>query len=325
MRLTRVAAACAVLLTLSLQLAACGGDDTSESSASGGGATVQHKFGSTQVPSDPKRVVAVGFNDQDFVLSLGVTPVGAREFIGGTDISARPWAQDELDGAKPKIVGSEEIAFEKVAQLRPDLIVGIYSGMKKADYDKLSQIAPTIAQSKAFADYTEPWPDQLETTGEALGRQQEAAKVSEQTTARFEQAKTDNPEFVGKSFAFGSSSGGDMYVYSSGDLRAAFFEQLGFKVPAEVNKLAGKAFFAQISRERLELLNTDVLVMYGKEADLKSDPAFAALDVVKDDRVIYVQDGTDLANAIGFSSPLSLPYAIDQIEPMLADAVGRLG
>ena len=30
----------------------------------------------------------------------------------------------------------------------------------------------------------------------------------------------------------------------------------------------------------------------------------------------------DLANALGFSSPLSLPYAIDELAPLLAERAG---
>ena len=42
------------------------------------GAVVEHKFGSTEVPANVERVATVGWNDQDFVLSLGVVPVVTR-------------------------------------------------------------------------------------------------------------------------------------------------------------------------------------------------------------------------------------------------------
>src|SRR5215204_6216606 len=37
--------------------------------------TVDHKFGSTTITAEPQRVVTIGFNEQDFALALGVTPV----------------------------------------------------------------------------------------------------------------------------------------------------------------------------------------------------------------------------------------------------------
>jgi iron complex transport system substrate-binding protein len=88
---TRTVAALAAVLT-ALALVACGSDD----GASGGSAstpstaaetafpvTVGHKFGSTTIPSAPKRVVAVGYTDQDPVLALGVVPVGVGDLLGG--------------------------------------------------------------------------------------------------------------------------------------------------------------------------------------------------------------------------------------------------
>src|SRR5690349_7277696 len=43
--------------------------------------TIEHKHGSTTIPSAPTRVVTVGWNDQDFVLALGVVPVSTRQWF----------------------------------------------------------------------------------------------------------------------------------------------------------------------------------------------------------------------------------------------------
>lgn len=47
-----------------------------EESKSGGTRTIDHKYGSTEISGIPKRVVTVGFSDQDAVLALGLVPVG---------------------------------------------------------------------------------------------------------------------------------------------------------------------------------------------------------------------------------------------------------
>lgn len=39
--------------------------------------------------------------------------------------------------------------------------------------------------------------------------------------------------------------------------------------------------------------------------------------------MIYMDPAGDFANAIGFSSPLSLPYALDRAVPQLAEALER--
>ena len=45
--------------------------------------------------------MSVGFTDQDFILALGVTPVGIRDWYGDQPFGTWPWAQDELGSAEP--------------------------------------------------------------------------------------------------------------------------------------------------------------------------------------------------------------------------------
>src|SRR3712207_691603 len=147
LRPSRLAVPLAVL-ALCGGLAACGGsgDDGSApvvepSSASGAfPLTIENEFGTTEIPAEPQRVVTVGFNDQDFVLALGVTPVGERENLGEYDATTRPWAEELLPAEDIPTVGGQEINLEAVAALEPDLIVGVYSFMDQTVYDQLSGI-----------------------------------------------------------------------------------------------------------------------------------------------------------------------------------------
>lgn len=325
--LPRLLLALAALLS-GLVLAACGGGSDDEAATTTGtaaaGATdafpakVTHKFGTTTVPKAPSRVVAVGYNDQDFALALGVVPVGARQFQGGIDITNRPWARAALKGAKPELVGAEELNLERIASLRPDLILGIYSGMTKDEYARLSQIAPTVAQSADHVDFGEPWPEQTVQTGQALGRTAQAKQLVSDVEAGLAKAK-DAEDFTGKSLVV-ASGGKEFFAFASADLRTRLFTSLGFQTPKRIDDLAGKQFYASISEERLDLLNADVLVIYGEQAELEKQPAFAALDVVKQGRVVYVDENSDLSNALGFSSPLSVPYAVERFLPQLRAA-----
>src|SRR3954453_12812301 len=96
-------------LGLPLLLTACGSDDTESPAAADatsgeadGGTfpvTVEHKFGETVVPEEPKRVVSVGVSEQDVLLQLGVVPVGVTEWYGEQPDATWPWAHDLLDGA----------------------------------------------------------------------------------------------------------------------------------------------------------------------------------------------------------------------------------
>ena len=311
----------ALLLVVALA-AGCGGDagDTDAPRAGDGfPVTIEHKFGSTTVRERPDRVVAVGFNDQDFALAVGVTPVGVRQFQGGIDITKRPWAQDELAGAEPQIIGAEEIELEKIAALRPDLILAVYSGLTDDQYATLSKLAPTIAQSDEYVDFGEPWPVQAEVTAEALGRDER--RVIDDVEARFAQAREANPELERSTFAFASAATGKVYVYGPQDLRTRFFSSLGLTTPPELERLTRKSFFAEVSEERLRLLDQDVLVLYGSPDDLEAFPLFERLRAVREGRVILLDPAGDVANALGFSSPLSLPYALDRLVPQLTEAL----
>jgi iron complex transport system substrate-binding protein len=219
-------------------LTACGGsDDTEEaaaSSSSGGGGwpvTIENRFGTTEIPAEPQRVVTVGFNDQDFVLALGVTPVGVRENLGDYDVENRPWAQQQLDGAEFPTVGGAEIDVEAVAALEPDLIVGVYSFMDQAVYDQLSGIAPTLAQTDEYADGATPWQQQTLLTGRALGEQAAAQQLVDDVEGQFADVAAEHPEFAGKTLAvdFAGVGGSAHYLFGTDDLRTQFFTDLGFR------------------------------------------------------------------------------------------------
>ncbi|HWM11241.1 MAG TPA: iron-siderophore ABC transporter substrate-binding protein, partial [Solirubrobacteraceae bacterium] len=280
--------------------------------------TIEHKFGETTVREAPERVVAVGFNDQDFALALGVTPVGVRQFQAGIDIMGRPWAQDELAGAEPQVVGAEELELEKIAALRPDLILGVYSGLTDKEYGTLSKIAPTIAQSDEYPDFGQPWQEQAEVSSRAMGLEQEGDEVVDDVEQQFARAREAYPELEGGTFAFAAASTGRVFAYGAEDLRTRFFLSLGLELPRELDALTGKSFYAELSEERLRLLDQDVLVIYGSPKDLEAFPLFERMRAVREGRVIFLDPDSDLANALGFSSPLSLPYALDRLVPRLS-------
>jgi len=90
--------------------------------------------------------VTVGFNEHDFVLALGVTPVAVREWFGEPPSATWSWARDEVGTAEPLVIKGD-LNCERIAALAPDLILGVYGGIDKSAYGKLSKIAPTVVQA----------------------------------------------------------------------------------------------------------------------------------------------------------------------------------
>ena len=312
---------------LTLVLAACG--DSEAPAPSGGEArTVEHKFGTTEVEGAPERVVSLGYTDQDFALALGVTPIATREWFGEQPDATWPWAQDELGDAAPEVLPSADINFEQVAALRPDLILAVYSGISEADYDRLSRIAPTIAQTDEAVDFGLSWQEQLRLTGEALDRSDEAERITNDIEGQFERIRADNPGFADEQALFAyREEAGTFGGYSSQDPRGRFLTALGFQPDEQIDEAAGDAFFASLSGEQVRQLESDVLVMLdlaGVAADrdeLLEDPLFRRLDVVRERRDVYPDAET--AAALSFSSPLSLPAALEAIVPPLAAAAAK--
>ncbi|MDP9402173.1 MAG: ABC transporter substrate-binding protein [Actinomycetota bacterium] len=145
-----------------------------------------------------------------------------------------------------------ELNFEKIAGLRPDLILGVYSGITDKEYETLSKIAPTVAQTDDYVDFGVPWQDMTRTVGRALGRSARAEKLVDELEGRFAGLREQNPGFAGKSLAVASYSGGgeEAGFFASEDPRSRFFTSLGFVVPPALDEIAGDEFFGRISRER---------------------------------------------------------------------------
>ncbi|GHF71730.1 iron complex transport system substrate-binding protein [Amycolatopsis bartoniae] len=317
-----------------LVVTGCGGSDDSAPSTSGGAAnngaypvTITHKYGSTTIKSAPKRVVTVGLTDQDSLLALGVVPVGTTEFLGNYPGAIGPWAQDKLgNAAKPEVLTSTDgPQYEKIAALKPDLILGLYSALTQEQYDTLSKIAPVVAQPKEYSDYGIPWQEETRTVGKVLGKSAQAEQLVSDVEARFAKAKADNPSFAGATALVATIYQG-YFVYGSEDPRSRVLAELGFTLPGDLDQVIGNKYGANISAERTDLLNVKALVWLVKSeaegrASLDADKLYSGLDVAKQKREVLVPDGTDYGSAMSFVSVLSLPYLLDKLVPQLAAAV----
>lgn len=286
--------------------------------------TIEHKFGSTTINERPERVVAIGYTEQDLLLAVGVTPVAVRYWYGDETNAIFPWAQNKVEGENPVVLNMAygNLNYEAILALEPDLISGVTSGMTQEEYDLLSLIAPTIAQSGDYIDFGMPWQEATQMVGDAVGKSAEAQAVIAEVEALFEDARAQHPEFQGKTVAVTYGSVGTYGYYTAQDTRGRFFTDLGFVIPDELVEIAGEAFYADISTERMDLLDQDLIayvnlkfVEGGREA-LEADPFFSQLEAVKAGRVLYFAEQEE--NALHFSSPLSLPYALNSALPQLA-------
>ncbi|MBC6463825.1 iron-siderophore ABC transporter substrate-binding protein, partial [Actinomadura sp. HBU206391] len=290
--------------------------------------TIQHKYGSTTISKEPKRIVTVGLTDQDALLALGVVPVGTTEFDGGYPGAIGPWAQGRLGGAAlPQVLKDTGSGppVEKIAALRPDLILSLYAGTTKGTYETLSKIAPTVAQPKEYADYGISWQELTKKTGLAVGKGGQADKVVADLETRLAKERQDHPEFKGRTGLLATPYDGH-FVYGPQDPRSRVLTSLGFTMPADLEKIVGQKFGANISRERVDLLDTDAIVwivpdVNADRSKLHADRLYGALDVAKDEGEVYLDEKSAYGHAVSFASVLSIPYVIDRLVPQLSKAV----
>ncbi|MET0189910.1 MAG: iron-siderophore ABC transporter substrate-binding protein [Pseudonocardia sediminis] len=326
----RLVLALAVLVLGGGVLAACGsGSDPAAGGGAAGGApvTVDHKYGQTQVPAAPQRVVSLGYTDQDALLALGVVPVAIREFTGEQPSATWPWAQSRLGGAQPQVLPVGEVSVEQLAALRPDLIVGISAGLTQAQYDTYSRIAPTVAAPNGFVDYGTPWQDATRLTGQAVGKAAEADTLVTDLETRIAATKTQFPQLNGKTVAGvlpSTASQAEFFVWGPQDLRARFFAGLGMRGVPAFDQNAGDKFYGTFSSEQLGRLDeADVVALITntdeQRTTFQAQPGYAALQAVRENRVVTFDENE--AAALTFSSVLSLPSVLDTVPQKLAAAV----
>lgn len=293
---------------------------------------IEHKYGTLVLHERPRRVVTIGFSEQDPVLALGTVPVAIRYWFGPE--AGWPWAKDRLGSAQPEVLHMPfgELDMERIASLRPDLIVATHSGINKEEYDILSRIAPTLAQSAAFPDFGMPWEEQTLFIGRALGKEQEAKGLIAQVEEAIADARRAHQQFGRATIAWISPAEGQGQYWAVGPNTPPmrFLAALGFRLPDQLAQVIGTRDSAPISAEQLHLADADVIIFQvdsdaEKEAFL-GDPIFSRLAAVRQKRlVLFVGLDDPVYGALSYSTVLSLPYALEHLVPRLADALAGRG
>jgi iron complex transport system substrate-binding protein len=310
-------------------LAACGDDAAPAAGRDPRTTTVAHKFGTTEVPANPQRVVSVGLTEQDTLLQLGVVPVGVTEWYDDQPDATWPWARELLGDAHPEVLHTDNgFEYEKIAALEPDLIVGTNAGLTAKDYRLLSAIAPTVTSVKGSTQYFSAWDEQALQIARAVGREAQGRTLVDTVKQQYADAAAAHPEWAGRTATFsqGDTSSDQLYVYPDG-LDTQFLSMLGFSITQGLEEYAPQeGAQAEISAENVDLIDADVVV-FATESRTMFDALLefgtvATMPAVAEGRTVYTDH--DLAGAIYFITPLSLAYTLDRLVPMLeAAADGR--
>lgn len=315
-------------------LVACGSDDDGSSAPEVDGSsgpddgfprTIDTALGDVEVAAAPRRVVALG-NEGDAALALGVVPALVPGSAGDPGVPDR-WLVDALDDREVDVIDltSGSVPYEQLAAARPDLILaGTFFGIEEI-YDDLTAIAPTVAFESGY--YEDSWQDQTRLVARALGHDGEAERVIAGVELAVTEVADAHPEWQDKTFAFAFhyDAANIQVINTTDDPSARLFLELGLALAPGSQELSTQAggVGASIGLEHVGALDADVLVMlYASDdlrASLEANPLFTGIPAVADGR--YQVITFELAVALRNPTPLSIPFALDQIERQLADAL----
>ena len=268
--------------------------------------------------------MVAGLREQDSLLALGIVPVGTTEWYGEHPGAIFPWAEEALgDAPRPEVLPFDDgIQYEKIAALRPDLILAVYSGLTQKDYDTLSKLAPTVAQPPGQVDWGSSWQDEILITGKAVGKPAEAERLRAEAEAQLATAAEEHPEFEGQTAAVATPYQG-IYVYGPQDARSRLLVDLGFTFPDALKDIGGQDFGGQLSGERVDLLDVGALVWFaepGPAKKIRDNRVYSRLKVRTEGRDIFLAEKGTLYEATSFISVLSIPLLVDELVPKLAAA-----
>lgn len=284
-----------------------------------GPVTVEHRFGTTTIEAPPERIVSFDSQWTDVLVALDAPLVGAL-FSPDPEGRRFPWQEDIALDVEP-LVYSTGIPYEAIAALQPDLIVVGFAALEQADYDRLSQIAPTIP---LLSDATvDPWQEMAAVAGDVLGAPEQAAELVADAERQSAAVLAELPALEGRTYAMANYVQGDaIYVVADPDDGAGvFFAQLGMQIAPELLTLADSELGrATLSLERIDLLAADLLILLTNGVDPAEIPGYAALPQAQSGAVAIL-DAAD-ASALNTPTPLSIPYVLDLIRPALEAAAG---
>lgn len=315
-------------------LSACGGDsaDAEEASNEDGTITIEHAFGTTEIPEDPERIATVQWSNHEVPLALGVVPVGmaAANFGDEDGDGLLPWVEErleELDAETPVLFDETDgIDFEAVADTQPDVILASHSGLTQEDYDTLSEIAPVVAYPEQ--PWATTWRETIEYNAAGMGMAEEGEELIEEIEGEIGAIAEDYPELEGVTTMFithvDTTDLSTVNFYTANDPRTDFFLDLGLEHPETVLEESESGEFAgSVSAEQVDLFDdVELIVTYGDQElvdTLQDDELLSQMPAIADDAVVFLDGNTSLGTAAN-PTPLSISYVIEDYVEMLAEA-----
>jgi ABC-type Fe3+-hydroxamate transport system substrate-binding protein len=194
------------------------------------------------IPERPLRIVSLVPSQTELLADLGLD----AEVVGITKFCVHPqsWFR-----TKPRIGGTKDVKPERVAALKPDLILANKEENVQAQVEALSGIAPVwVSDIHTLADAL----DMIRQVGDLVNRAEAAQTLAQQIETGFATLrKSPMPERVAYAIWRGPWmwAGGDTFIHE-------LLQRCGWK-----NVCAGMPRYPEVSLETLALLQPDRVLL----------------------------------------------------------------
>jgi len=273
--------------------------------------TIEHAMGTTEVPQEPKRVVAIDTSALEHSITLNAPLVGGAT-TGTLIINDESGFPEEVKVKARQLtsVGTPgQPSLEVILSLEPDLILG-NKDWQEDIYSKLSQIAPTV-----FTAGTGPyWKGNLPKHAEALGKSKQGEEVMEEYYQRLETLQAEMGEKLNNTkVALVRFRPSNIRFYMKDSFRGLILEDAGIARP-EVQ--AKNKSYENVSFEEIPNLNDADVILFTEDDDsikerVTNHPLWSKLEAVQKRRVYELSDrGSGILSAHLFIDDL-FKYLLD--------------
>ncbi|MFV0413745.1 MAG: ABC transporter substrate-binding protein [Oscillospiraceae bacterium] len=292
-----------IFLVLAMALSACssaaGTPGTTAQSASAPASTVQSgetntvedMKGTVEIPANPQRIVDVSGSADELII-LGIPFIASANTSMFDGVTVPEYLQEYFTENNVEIVGnysgaSGDLNLEKIAELKPDLI--IMNIRHEKVYEQLKAIAPTVMLSDDINFVN--WRGRFEQLGGWFGKEEAVAAWLDGYDAKAAELSEQVSAVVGgESFAVIEANSvhfGSYYVYRTAGPGELIFDELKLTpsagVPEEVwGEVVDAEYFANIDADHIFYFSDD-----GQVGDTASNPTWQNLKAVQNGNVYY--------------------------------------
>lgn len=253
--------------------------------------TIVHDFGTTELKKAPKRIVILDNLYGEILDPLDITPVGATTGQADSQEFSTLFKKQYKDAKVVSIGWQGNPDFDKIAELKPDLI--LMTGEQEDLYDELSEIAPTVGYQ---INTDENW-DYHETSlkvAEIFDKRDEMKKDLDRVDAR-EAVFAENvkAKFGDQKLMYLRVTDNDIRYYAYGHF-GYLYDTYHFNRAETFNP---DDMLQVIDPDKLKDINPDLLIVQADSQELldnklKNTPVWTSLKAVQNNKVIYADYST---------------------------------